>query len=91
MKIQADRHCPEFKPLTRWQRFKERWLKIEPKRERLVYKVGDMLVCAPGTYALIKDSMTVDYRSGYNPDWALSSFRAAPKTHQAVGYGINVE
>ena len=62
MNIRPDKFCPEFEPLTRWQRFKERWFGIEPKRTRMVYKVGDMIVCAPGTYALIKDSMMIEYR-----------------------------
>ena len=94
MKIHVDRHCPEFNPLTRWQRFKERWFKVEPKRTRLVYKVGDTLVCAARTYELIKDSMMITYRDGYDIAWYAgggSLWPKAPKTHQAVGYWINLE
>ncbi len=53
----ANRWCPDYEPLTRWQRFKERWLRIKAKRKPLIYQVGDLVVCSPLNYEKIKGAM----------------------------------
>lgn len=52
--IIADIHCRTFQPLTGWRWFLNRYLRIQFKQGRVVYRLPDgSFVCSPNTVPVL--------------------------------------
>lgn len=51
--IVPDRNCPTYAPLPGWRGWLNRWLRIPFRRGRVVFSVGNQLVCSPATAAAL--------------------------------------